>query len=220
MSKFLNHRKFMLMLALVGMFIAQEVNANEEAESRSELIRRFQELKSKLFDEFSKDGDKTDTMMDDFFSNSDKLMNDIDQNLFKSFGWGADFSSNIFKSRWRDEKQGRTFLITPQKDAEINIKVEDCMIHIDATEKKPNGITKSKVSLSVDSDLDCNKASKAVQKGNDIEIFFPFSRANLNPLKSEELKQENAVPLKKSKDVENNEKEMVPIIPREDYDVI
>lgn len=128
--------------------------AGENEDSRSELIKRYHELKSKLFDEFTKDDTNADNMMDDFFSNSNKLMKDIDQNLFKSFGWGADLSSNLFKSRWRDEKDGRTFLITPQKNAEINIKVEQGMIQIDGTEKTKNGTTTSRVSLSVDDELD------------------------------------------------------------------
>ncbi len=212
--------RFFNFLVLVNFtFLNSSFASGSEGSSRDELVKRFQELKQKLFDEFAT-GKESDSLMNDFFSNSDTLMKDIDDNLFKSFGFGADLSSNLFKSRWQDDVGGRSFLITPQKGAELNIKVEKGLISIDATEKTAQGLSSSRVSLSVDQDLDSEKY-KITKKGSDIQIFFPYGKNALSIEKSSTPPPPAQMPkpsLPGTKKIK--EEDMVPIVPRDDYDVI
>lgn len=167
--------------------------AQSNSDTRNqEIYKRFQEMRNRI--------------MNDFFSESDSFMKDIDHNLFKSFGFGADLSGNLFNSRWQDEKDGKSFLITPQKNAELKIVVNNGFISIDASEKNQNGITSSKVSLNVPEGLDWKK-HQIKQMGEDIVVTFPYFPGMQTPQKM------NINNEKKVKDSEAT----VPIIP-ENFD--
>jgi hypothetical protein len=173
-----------------------------------DLYEQFRELKKKL--------------MDDFFSDSDGFMNDIDQNLFKSFGLGADLSGNLFKSRWHEEKDGQSFNITPKKNAELKIVVNDGFISIEASEKSSHGMSNSTVSLNVPPDLDWKKHSIS-KKGEDIVVYFPYypgfdsqKRKEKTKSFSPHIEPEND----KKPNSKNKEDGMIPIVPSNSYDVI
>ncbi len=172
-----------------------------------DLLQQFQHMKQKL--------------MDDFFSDSDSFMKDIDQNLFKSFGFGADLSGNLFQSRWQGEKDGQSFLITPKKDAELKIVVNNGFISIDASEKSHHGVSSSTISLNVPQDLDWKKHS-ITKKGQDIVVYFPYypgmnshKKKYPNSPKSPKDQDKRVQPSSSAED-----DGMIPIVPNDQYDVI
>lgn len=185
----------------VNTSMAQDNTLSQE----EDLYKHFQDLKKKL--------------MDDFFSDSNGFMNGIDDNLFKSFGLGADLSGNLFKSRWQNEKDGQSFLITPKKNAELKIVVNNGFISIDASEKTTHGISSSTVSLNVPQDLDWKK-HKITKNGDDIVVAFPYypgidadkKKSKFEPEQRQEPKTKNAI--------KNKEDGMIPIVPSDKYDVI
>lgn len=170
-----------------------------------DVFQKFQEMKKQ--------------MMESFFSDSKTFMDDIDNNLFKSFGLGADLSGNLFKSRWQEDKDGRSFLITPQKNAELKIVVNDGFISIDATEKTEQGMSTSKVSLNVPEDLDWKKHNIA-KKGEDIVVSFPYiAGANQGFNQSGKPLKIN-IDQSKPKKLKSEDDDTVPIVPNQNFDVI
>lgn len=181
---------------------------DDKVQNDNDVYLKFQEYKKQI--------------MDEFLSDSKSFMNDVDDNLFKSFGMGADLSGNLFKSRWQDTKSGRSFLITPEKNVELKITVSDGFISIVATEKNASLLSTSKVSLNVPEDLDWKKHT-ITKKGADIVVSFPYFKGS-NPshaqykidTRDKIFKQKN---VKKEKTADEEE-ETVPIIPNQNYDVI
>ncbi len=171
---------------------------------QEEMYLRFQQMKKQI--------------MDEFLTDSKSFMEDVDDNLFKNFGVGADLSANQFKSKWQDDGTGRSFLITPEKNAELKIVVSDGFITIDATEKSHHGVSTSKVSLNVPEELDWKKHT-ITKKGNDIVVKFPYYKG----ISSEPVNYKMEPPvnnLKKSKPATDDEVDTMPIVPGSKYDVI
>lgn len=181
------------------------LSQNNSPNSKNEYLNKIQEMKQRI--------------MKEFFSDSSTWMNNIDDNLFRSFGLGADLSGSLFKSRWSEEKDGQVFLITPEKKSELKIVVSDGFISIDCSEKSDRGISSSKFTLSVPENLDW-KQHKITKKNDDIAVFFPYypeAKKIKSTISSPQILDNNG---QKTKSLNSKDDEMIPIVPADDYDVI
>lgn len=90
----------------------------------------------------------------------------------------SSFSQSMLKTRWEQDKEGRTMVITPtEKNQKIDIKIENGMIQISSAEEKTaENMRSQSVStqmMSVPHDCDADKA-KISQLAEGVKIFFPY----------------------------------------------
>jgi hypothetical protein len=166
---------------LFFVLVMQHLAKADESSDLSKLEQKRQSIVSKIIESMMGSDDFDKDFFDDSFAQMDQLFEQMrNRQLSLSDQLADQFSVSQagLEGHWRDEANGRSFVITPHSlDSQLDISVEQGMIKITGKiiKKSENTQSMSQFSnqFSVPSELDANR-SEIKQVADKIVIFFPY----------------------------------------------